>query len=392
MWQVERRHDGGLGREALLVEHLLGLGHHVLARGLVAVEDVGRRHDAGIHERERRGQKGITVVVRRDLGGRPVGALGVRPGVAHVSHGAQVKDGGATALADGGQRLGDDVEQRCRVRSVGVPVAEAGTACERGCRPPRRRLRAEADAVVLADEQDRAVELAVGQVGGRVEGPGGRRVVHRCVAEAAHHDRVRGPWSLVVDRSSQAEAVAEADGPGQVGGDRRRLGDDAEGRVAEHLVASAGHGVAGRRRETQQDVADRVVRSGDGGSCGVEAAGPVVEQRRIGGPGQQADRRVALVAGRPDRVVALALLLEPARREVEVAALHLGVEEALEHRRAGPLGAANATCVRARANGPDEVFVDRLHPCSSMQRDLVLDNISRSWRSGVGSRRRLAFG
>ena len=140
-WQGERRHDRGPGREAVLVEHLLGLGHHVLARGFVAIEDVGRRHDAGIHERERRGQQRVAVVVGRDLGGGAVGALGVRAGVTHEPDGAQVQDGGATALADRGQRLGDDVEERRRVRPVGVPVGEPGKPRERGRRPPRRRPR-----------------------------------------------------------------------------------------------------------------------------------------------------------------------------------------------------------------------------------------------------------
>jgi hypothetical protein len=115
-----------------------------------------------------------------------------------------------------------------------------------------------------------------------------------------------------------------------------------------------------------------MVRSGERGTSGVEAAGPVVEQRRVTRARQQADRRVALVAGRTDRVVALALLLEPARCEVQMTALHLGVVEALEHRRpVRPNG--DTICARALAHGPDEVFVDRLHPCSFVPLDIALD-------------------
>src|SRR5688500_9348468 len=98
--------------------------------------------------------------------------------------------------------------------------------------------------------------------------------------------------------------------------------------MPEDLVASAGHRVARRRGEAEQDVAHRVGGARNGGRSSVEAAGSVVEQGWVAREGHQAEGRVALVTGRPDRVVALALLLQPARREVQVPTLHLGVEEA----------------------------------------------------------------
>ena len=79
--------------------------------------------------------------------------------------------------------------------------------------------------------------------------------------------------------------------------------------------------------EAEQDVTDCVLLPGNAGPGGVEATGAVVKQCRVGHPGQQAQRRVALVTGRTDRVVALALRLKPASREVEVPALYLGLEQ-----------------------------------------------------------------
>src|SRR5690606_5795328 len=59
----------------------------------------------------------------------------------------------------------------------------------------------------------------------------------------------------------------------------------------------------------------------------VETSGPVVQQRRIGGPQRCRDSGIALVTGRSDRVETLALALQPATREIEVTALELGVEQ-----------------------------------------------------------------
>ena len=97
----------------------------------------------------------------------------------------------------------------------------------------------------------------MGKVRGRVEGPRSRGVVRGRVAEAAEDDRVIGPWGLDTGVAAQIEGVGEADCPGQVGGDGGGLGDDVQPAVTEDLVPPAGHRVARRRGQAEQDVADR---------------------------------------------------------------------------------------------------------------------------------------
>ena len=63
------------------------------------------------------------------------------------------------------------------------------------------------------------------------------------------------------------------------------------------------------------------------GAGQVEAAGPVVQQRRVGGPQGGGDEGVGLVPRRADRVEPVAPSAQPSRRVVEVAAGDLGVEE-----------------------------------------------------------------
>jgi hypothetical protein len=55
-----------------------------------------------------------------------------------------------------------------------------------------------------------------------------------------------------------------------------------------------------------------------------------MQQGRVGGPHRGGDTGVALVAGRPDRVIPAAPAAQPAGREIEVAAAQLGVEQRQE--------------------------------------------------------------
>ena len=129
------------------------------------------------------------------------------------------------------------------------------------------------------------------------------------------------------DARRPAEGERQAERPRQVGGDRRGLRDDVEPGVPEHLVAAAGDRVA--RRGDQPRGARRRSRSSPATwprAGGVEAAGAVVQQRRVGRPQRHARPRRCSRGRRADRVEASPCALQPADGEVEVAALQLGVE------------------------------------------------------------------
>ena len=93
--------------------------------------------------------------------------------------------------------------------------------------------------------------------------------------------------------------------------------------MAEDLVAPAGDRLVGRRGHAEQDV-PHPVPPGLRRSREIEAAGPVVEQRRVGRLEGERNERVRLVSGRADRVEADALRLEPPCRMVDRAALDAG--------------------------------------------------------------------
>ena len=93
------------------------------------------------------------------------------------------------------------------------------------------------------------------------------------------------------------------------------------------LVAATRHGVCLGRSEAEKDVTSRILLPAQSRPGGIEASGAVVQQRRVSTAGQQPDCGIGFVPRGRDRVVALVLGLEPARCEIEMPALELGIEQ-----------------------------------------------------------------
>jgi len=106
--------------------------------------------------------------------------------------------------------------------------------------------------------------------------------------------------------------------------------------VAEDLVAAARDRLGRRGGDAVEDVRDAVAPR-LGCPRDVEAAGAVVQQRRVGRPQRERDGRVRLVPGGGDRVEAAAGRLELARGEVAEPAAHLGAPQLLRLGRSVPV-------------------------------------------------------
>jgi hypothetical protein len=323
----DRRHHLPGAGQPRPVQHLLRDGSDLRTDPVVRREHlVGRAHPL-VDEQPGGAEQWVAGVVGDDLRPGPVGALDVGPGVAHQPDRPQVQERRPAVAADPLGGLRRDVEARGGVGTVGGEVAQARPVGVRRGHPARRRADADPDLVVLAHQQQRHRHVLEGAVQRRVDRAGRGGVVHRGVPEAAHHHRVGRPGPVDPEPRAAAEGERQTDRAGQVRGDRRGLRHHGERDVAEHLVPPAGDRLVGGGDHAQQHVAHRVLPRQLRGALQVEAAGAVVQQRRVGGPQRRGDGGVRLVARRADAVEADAARPQAAGRQVEVAAAGLGREQ-----------------------------------------------------------------
>ena len=232
------------------------------------------------------------------------------------------------------------------VEAAAMDIFERRPVLERGLDPAARRPRRNADAIVLAQEDERHRRALIGGPGGGVERALRGRMVGRGVAEAGEHDRIaRQRRVLELQHPGDADAERRADRLGQMRGDGAGLRRDVERLRADHLVPAAGNRVLGRGGEAQQHVPagrlpGQLLRAVD-----LEGVRAVVEEGHVVEPQRLGDRGIVLMARAADRVEALAARLQPAREPVHLAADALAVEQ-LDHRlaaRGRPRPGATAT-------------------------------------------------
>ena len=251
---------------------------------------------------------------------------------------------------------------------------------------PGRGRNADPEAVVLADEEQRQRQALVRDLRRRVQRGLRGRVVQRGVAERAQDDRVLAPRALHAEPRRTVDRERHPDRARQVRRDRRGHREHRELLAAEHLVPSARDRLDRRRHDAEQDVTEAVDlglrRAGE-----VERARAVVQERRVVGPQRERDRGVRLVPGRADRVEAPAVLLEPARRVVGLAAVDLRAPDLLDLGRSRAQRGARLE----RAQSLEEMLLERIElvrrrPAAPARRSTHLRPRARS--CGRGGRRR----
>ncbi len=228
-----------------------------------------------------------------------------------------------------------------------MEVVEVGPAAEVAPDPAVGRLHRNADAVVLAHEQHRCRQAPGGGPRRGIErGLRGGMVAGR-VAEGADRDAVGRHRQLVADAPCLFDRHRRTQRLRQVRGDGRGLWQHPQRLAAPDLVPATGRRILGAGGKAERRIHHRVHPRKLAEAFGHETAGAVVQERRIGVPGQPRDHRVALVAAAADGVEDLVLHAQNARHQVEVAADELRFEQLAE-----------AACVQ-RAARQDRVAVTR---------------------------------
>ena len=332
-------HDSGRARRERR-DHLLGRGHlrergdlerqltHLVARREVVVREfLAGRAPCG-HEPAGGSEDRVALVVRADGVRRAVRHLRVRPRVAQVAHRAEMEDGRTSLRSHPFGELARDPEHLCRVVAVRDLVPDLGPRGERRLDPARGRGDTDAEAVVLAYEEQGKRKALERDLRRRVERRLRGRVVDGGVAEGTEDDCIGLPRARHADPTRTVDRQRHAHRPRDVRGDRRGHREDRQLPPAEDLVSTPRDRLDRGGDDAEHDVAEPA-QLGLGGSREIERTRAVVEKRRIVDAQRQRDRCIRLVSCRADRVEAPAVLLQPAGGVVGLPAVDLRAPDLL---------------------------------------------------------------
>ncbi len=214
-----------------------------------------------------------------------------------------------------------------QIGSVGSEIPQPRPGAEGRLDPVRGRGHADTEPIVFADEQHRHRDALVRGMYRGVDRADRGGVIGRCVPESTQHHRISRP------RRPDAQAVRSVEGKGQAHC-ARQMGGDGGGlryhrcrRTAENLVPPTRHRFCGGRDHTQQHIADRIQTGHLPGPPHEECPRAVVQQRRIGTAQCLCQYDIALVAARPDAVVAALRRAQSPRRQIQMPTGQLCVEQ-----------------------------------------------------------------
>ena len=263
-------------------------------------------------------QQRIVGLFRLNLCLGHIGCRHICPGVAVQADGADMQEGRFTAFADIFRRFLRDAEGLVDIQPVAAEISKARAAAEIGRDPACRCLGGNADAIVFADPQQRHRDILIRSPACRVDRALRGRMIGRCIAKTAHHDRIVGQL-LVFGRLAlcQADRIGRADRLGQMAGDGRCLRRNGQRFRSQHLVAAAGNRVfAGTRKAEQHIPGDRLARHLFG-PLDLERGVAVMKKCHIGRAQRRGNRGHCFMPRRTDGVKPLALALHRAAGPVQ---------------------------------------------------------------------------
>ncbi len=235
-----------------------------------------------------------------------------------------------------------------QVKAIGEEVVQPRLPAETLGDPALRRLHRDAQAIVLADEQDRCRQLLVSRPHRGVECGLCRGMVGRGIAERAQHDAVGRNGKRVAQAPATLEGQCGAQRLGQVRSDGRGLRQHPQRLAAPHLVPAPAGRIVGAGGERKRGIAQRIDARHLARTLGHEGTGAIVQERRVGMPAGPRQQRVAFMAGRTDGVEDLVLHAQDAGHQVQLAAGQLRIEQFAE-RRGAERAARQDRRVRRRA-------------------------------------------